>query len=106
MNLSAVVPEWPTQFVSRGGALCTECGMRKAPMTAEDLAAFPASLTAKECRIVVLVCSGLTNKEIAARLATSDQVIKNALRFIFQKVGCDNRARLLVRMMKFKYEGA
>jgi DNA-binding NarL/FixJ family response regulator len=85
--------------------LCIECGMRKEPMTADDLKAFPAQFNPKERRIIVLLCSGLTNKEIAVRIETSEQVVKNALRNVFQEVGCDDRANLLIRMMKFKYEG-
>jgi len=53
----------------------------------------------------VLLCGGLSNKEIAYRMETSDQVIKNSFRFIFNKVGVDHRVALMIRLMKFKYEG-
>lgn len=75
-------------------------------MTARGLKRFPANLTECERRTVVLLCMGLQNKGIATRMETTEQVIKNRLRFIFQKVGCIDRTQLLIRMMKFKYEGA
>jgi DNA-binding NarL/FixJ family response regulator len=107
MSLGAVVPDGHTILV--GGAIrspfCVLCGMRQEPMTADDLKAFPAQFTDRERRIIVLLCGGLTNKEIAVRIETSEQVVKNALRNVFQEVGCDDRANLLIRMMKFKYEG-
>lgn len=85
---------------------CELCGMRKRPMTANGLKRFPANLTPQERRTVVLLCMGLQNKQIAAQMDTTEQVVKNRMREIFVKVGCTDRAQLLIRMMKFKYEGA
>lgn len=116
MSLGAVVPDGPTIFTSDGEIprlepsshvkrCCSHCGLRKTPVTADDLERFPAQLSPRERRIIVLLCQGLTNKEIALRIETSEQVVKNTLRRTFKKVGCDHRPALLIRMMKFKYEG-
>lgn len=57
---------------------------------------FLRSLTRWQGKVLVLVCAGLTNKEIAARIGTSPQVIKNCLREIMDKAGRHNRLSLVV----------
>jgi len=79
--------------------------MRKALMVADDLEQFPGKLTPKQRRICVLVCNGLINKEIAARMRISEDAVKKSLCTIFQNVGVDDKMGLLIRLMKFKYEG-
>ena len=44
-------------------------------------------LTPKEMRIVALIVQGCKNREIALRLKTTEQVIKNYLRSIYDKTG-------------------
>jgi len=44
-------------------------------------------LTAKELRIVALIVQGYKNKEIASQLGTTEQVIKNYLRNVYDKIG-------------------
>jgi DNA-binding NarL/FixJ family response regulator len=44
-------------------------------------------LTPKEMRIVALIVQGCKNREIANRLKTTEQVIKNYLRSIYDKTG-------------------
>ena len=51
-------------------------------------------LSEKELRIVAAVVRGYKNKEIAALLETSEQVVKNALRSIFDKIGISDRLEL------------
>ena len=51
-------------------------------------------LTAKEIQIAILVWEGLTNREIGRIVGTSEQVIKNHLRSIFDKVGVWSRLEL------------
>jgi DNA-binding NarL/FixJ family response regulator len=51
-------------------------------------------LTPKEMQIVALLVQGNRNKEIALRLHTTEQVIKNYLRGIFDKTGVDDRLEL------------
>jgi len=45
-------------------------------------------LTAKEVQVATLVWQGLTNKDIARVLITSEQVVKNCLRTAFDKLEC------------------
>jgi DNA-binding CsgD family transcriptional regulator len=51
-------------------------------------------LTAKEIQIATLVWQGLTNKDIARVLITSEQVVKNYLRTAFDKLGVWTRLEL------------
>src|ERR1700730_4483568 len=51
-------------------------------------------LTAKELRIVALIVQGYKNKEIATQLGTTEQVIKNYLRNVYDKIGVSDRLDL------------
>ena len=51
-------------------------------------------LTPKEMRIVALIVQGCKNREIAIRLKTTEQVIKNYLRSIYDKPGVSDRLEL------------
>lgn len=51
-------------------------------------------LTAKEVQVATLVWQGLTNKDIARVLSTSEQVVKNYLRTAFDKLGVWTRLEL------------
>jgi DNA-binding NarL/FixJ family response regulator len=51
-------------------------------------------LTPKEMRIVALIVQGCKNREIASRLKTTEQVIKNYLRSIYDKTGVSDRLEL------------
>lgn len=51
-------------------------------------------LTAKEAQIATLVWQGMSNKDIASILGTSEQVIKNYLRTTFDKLGVWTRLEL------------
>jgi len=51
-------------------------------------------LTPKELKIVALIVQGCKNKEIAMRLCTTEQVIKNYLRSIYDKTGVSDRLEL------------
>src|SRR6202142_4453135 len=53
-----------------------------------------ARLTAKELRIVALIVQGYKNKEIASQLGTTEQVIKNYLRNVYDKIGVSDRLEL------------
>ncbi len=52
------------------------------------------SLTAKEVQVATLVWRGMTNREIAKELGTTEQVVKNYLRTTFDKVGVWSRLEL------------
>ena len=51
-------------------------------------------LTPKELQIVALVSEGAKNREIGLRLGTKEQVVKNYLRSIYDKVGVSDRLEL------------
>src|SRR5437762_2492427 len=51
-------------------------------------------LTAKELRIVALIVQGYKNKEIATQLGTTEQVITNYLRNVYDKIGVSDRLEL------------
>src|SRR5438445_3009158 len=48
-------------------------------------------LTAKEMQVALLVWQGLTNREIALAIGTTEQVVKNYLRNTFDKLGVWSR---------------
>ncbi|MFZ1918953.1 MAG: LuxR C-terminal-related transcriptional regulator [Terriglobales bacterium] len=51
-------------------------------------------LSAKEIQVATLVWQGLTNKDVASVLNTSEQVVKNYLRTTFDKLGVWTRLEL------------
>lgn len=51
-------------------------------------------LTSKEMKIVALIVQGCKNKEIAIRLGTTEQVVKNYLRNVYDKTGVSDRLEL------------
>ncbi len=51
-------------------------------------------LSEKEIRIMAAVVRGFKNRDIALQLYTSEQVVKNALRNIFDKTGVSDRLEL------------
>jgi DNA-binding NarL/FixJ family response regulator len=51
-------------------------------------------LTPKEIEIATLVWEGMTNREISRIVGTTEQVIKNHLRSIFDKLGVWSRLEL------------
>ncbi len=51
-------------------------------------------LTAKEIHVATLVWEGLTNREIAKIIGTTEQVVKNYLRTAFDKLGVWSRLEL------------
>jgi len=51
-------------------------------------------LTHKEVQVATLVWEGLTNREIADLIGTTEQVVKNYLRNTFDKLGVWSRLEL------------
>lgn len=51
-------------------------------------------LTAKEVQVATLVWQGMTNREIAKLIGTTEQVVKNYLRNTFDKLGVWSRLEL------------
>jgi len=61
------------------------------------------NLTNKEVKILKIVASGSTNKEIARRLFISEKTVKNHLNHIYRKLGVKNRAQAVVEGLKRDY---
>jgi DNA-binding CsgD family transcriptional regulator len=57
-----------------------------------------AQLTPNERRLADLVCAGLSNKEVAARLKRSEGSVKVQLSGVFQKLHVTSRAKLMVAL--------
>jgi len=57
-------------------------------------------LTRRELDIVDAVISGASNKEIATRLALSEQTVKNYFSSIFEKLGVSNRLEVAMFAVK------
>jgi DNA-binding NarL/FixJ family response regulator len=53
-------------------------------------------LTSKELQVAALVWEGLTNREIARVIDTTEQVVKNYLRNTFDKLGVWSRLELAI----------
>jgi two-component system nitrate/nitrite response regulator NarL len=51
-------------------------------------------LSAKELNIIALITQGKRNKEIAFQIGTTEQVVKNYLRKIYEKLGVSDRLEL------------
>ena len=56
-------------------------------------------LTRQQFRTAILVTIGLKNGEIAEFLGTTEHVVKNLLRDIFDRAGCWNRVELALRFV-------
>jgi DNA-binding CsgD family transcriptional regulator len=48
----------------------------------------------RQRQVIELVAQGLKNSEVAKIIGTSEYVVKNHLRIIFDKIGCWNRVEL------------
>jgi DNA-binding CsgD family transcriptional regulator len=56
-------------------------------------------LTPKQFRVALLVSSGLKNSEIGIVLRTTENMIKNMLRDIYDRSGCSNRVELALLLV-------
>lgn len=65
------------------------------------------ALTPKEALIVSCVTQGMKNKEIALRVGTTEQVVKNYLRKVYDKLGVADRLELALYCLNHRVvEGA
>lgn len=78
------------------GETCTESPEVAKEIQENDLvgARVRDRLTPKELKIVALIVQGYKNKEIATQLGTTEQVIKNYLRNVYDKIGVSDRLEL------------
>jgi DNA-binding NarL/FixJ family response regulator len=50
--------------------------------------------SAREYRVIYFVARGLKNREVANEIGTTEHVVKNYLRVIYDKLGLNNRVEL------------
>ncbi len=61
------------------------------------------SLSAREQQVLMDVCEGLSDAEIARHLKLSVSTVKSYLQHVFNKVGVRNRRQLMVRFADFNF---
>ncbi len=78
------------------GGICNPVLPQSTRLVSEDSVGMRVRdrLTPKEMRIVALIVQGCKNREIAIRLKTTEQVVKNYLRSIYDKTGVSDRLEL------------
>jgi DNA-binding NarL/FixJ family response regulator len=60
---------------------------------------------AREQRVIELVAQGLKNSEVAKSIGTTEHVVKNYLRAIYDKLGLWNRVELALWYEARRHEG-
>jgi DNA-binding NarL/FixJ family response regulator len=61
--------------------------------------------TEREQRVIALVAEGLKNSEVAEAIGTTERVVKNYLRIIYDKLGLWNRVELALWYEARRHEG-
>ena len=59
----------------------------------------------REQRVIALVAQGLKNSEVAEVIGTTEHVVKNYLRVIYDKLGLWNRVELALWYEARRHEG-
>jgi DNA-binding NarL/FixJ family response regulator len=59
----------------------------------------------REQRVIELVAQGLKNREVATEIGTTEHVVKNYLRTIYDKLGLWNRVELALWYEARRHEG-
>ena len=80
--------------VASGQTVPQRNGIKEMPLPDHAGTQVVQRLTPKELQIVALVSEGAKNREIGTRLGTKEQVVKNYLRSIYDKVGVSDRLEL------------
>lgn len=60
------------------------------------------ALTVREIQVLELLAGGSTNKEIAQRLAISDETVKSHLKRLYEKLGASDRAEAVAIALRQK----
>jgi DNA-binding NarL/FixJ family response regulator len=60
--------------------------------------------TEREQQVIELVASGLRNRDVASAIGTTEHVIKNYLRHIYDKLGLWNRVELALWYEAHKHQ--
>ena len=62
--------------------------------------ALQGRLSKREVQVLGYVASGMSNKEIASRLAISRQTVRNHLSHVFHKLQASNRTQAVINAMR------
>jgi DNA-binding NarL/FixJ family response regulator len=60
--------------------------------------------TEREQQLIALVAQGYKNREVAQAMGTTEHVVKNYLRVVYDKLGFDNRVELALWHEARRYE--
>jgi DNA-binding NarL/FixJ family response regulator len=85
-------PQRAERSAGRSRMIAEQCSGAATPPLA--LAGRAAELTPREREVAALAATGLTNREIAARLVVSVRTVEHHLEHAYDKLGLDNRAEL------------
>ncbi|HEX2754091.1 MAG TPA: AAA family ATPase [Candidatus Limnocylindrales bacterium] len=96
----AAVAEAIGRFESIGAAAWLARARRDAAALGIDPSEHPDSLTPSEDRVARLAAGGMTNREIAARLAISPKTVEASLARTYHKLGIRRRAELATRLAR------
>ena len=80
--------------VAAGGRFIQRAFIKTMPLSDRACSSIVRRLTPKELQVVALISEGCKNKEIANKLGTKEQVVKNYLRSIYGKIGVSDRLEL------------
>jgi DNA-binding NarL/FixJ family response regulator len=64
--------------------------------TESEAATLVARLTRQQFRVLVMLCSGMQNKQIGARLNVTEATVKAHMRAIMEKFGANNRTQVVL----------
>jgi two-component system response regulator DevR len=64
----------------------------------------PRTPNERESRVIELVAQGLKNRDVADAIGTTEHVVKNYLRVIYDKLGLWNRVELALWYESRKHE--
>lgn len=74
----------------------------RSPKTPEEELSLKEILTEQETRILQLVASGFSNKEVAYRLNITGETVKSHIKNVYRKLGVNNRVKALQRAKDLK----
>jgi len=97
-SASAVVMAQALHAVLSGGVWKPRQLAGKSLRSSENEAAtLMSSLTPQQVRVLVMLCSGMPNKQIGLRLEVTEATVKAHMRAIMEKFGVSNRTQVVLR---------